>query len=185
MKQLPKGRTIKSMEKIYINSIQDLLDYRIEKPRVCRDKHKSKELAFCDRLDGSLKEILCDIGYEVISVKREFELQSNRIDYLCKLANRKYLIIEVKVDSDKINKDTVFSFAVGQLLTYRTLFSHEYQISRDNIELLLLTDADSLTALAVINNEGIDIDMLVVGENGVKYYGKDRETQKGNRPENI
>ena len=169
------------MEKIYINSIQDLLDYRIEKPRVLREKHKSKELAFCDRLDGSLKEILRDIGYKVVSIKREFELESNRIDYLCKLENQRYLDIEVKVDSDKINKDTVFSFAIGQLLTYRTLFSHQYQISRDNIGLMLLTDADSITALAVINNEGIDIDMLVVGENGVKYYGKDRETEKGNR----
>ncbi len=167
-------------EKIEFNSIQSLLDYRIEKPTVLRTRHKHKEAAFCDRLDKALPEILSDIGYKVTGVKREFELDIGRIDYLCKLEDEKYLIVEVKVENESNNKDLTFSFALGQLLTYRTLLAKQYQIKKQNIELILLTDVDSITTLAVIDAEDINVNMLVVGENGVKFYGKNRQTTEGN-----
>ena len=168
------------MEKIIFNGIQDLLDYRIERETKIKD-HRKSEAKFCDSLDDDLKEILINLDYQVISIKREFELELGRIDYLCKLNNGEYLIIEVKAENTKSNKDLVFSFALGQLLTYRTLFSRQYEISKEKIHLMLLTNEDSAVTLSVINDESMDIDMLVVLESGVKYYGTNRQTKERNQ----
>lgn len=158
-------------ERIVINSPQDLLDIRLDKVGRVKTKHKHAEYSFCDFVEPHLEEILTDIGYKVVSIRREYWLEYGRIDFLCRLEDRKYLVIEAKVELTTTNKDLSFSFATGQLLTYRALLSRQYQIKREDIELMLLTDVDSEMALYVINAEGLDISMLVVGENGAKYYG--------------
>lgn len=172
-------------EKIIFETIQDLLDYRITKPQKIKSIHKHKEASFCDRLDGAIRQILEDVGYNIESIKREFELYEGRIDYLCKCKCGKYIVIEVKASRDSSNSDLCFSFAIGQLLTYRTLFSKQYNIQKDKIELILLTDEDSIITLGVIDSENLDISMLVVGESGAKYYGKNGETQKGDRKKDV
>lgn len=154
-------------------TLKELLDVRIENRfNYGKVKGKSKEYIFSNNLYKVLKEILGDLDYKVISISKEFKLINGICDFVCKLENDEYLIIECKVSSNNIydNNDLKFSFAVGQLLTYRTILSMQYDIEKSKIKLMLVTDNDSILTLDTIKSENLDIKYLVFEKGGVKYY---------------
>lgn len=154
-------------------SFKDLLNIRIEKRfDYGKKKGKSKEYQFSNKLNKSLKEILNDLGYNVINISKEFRLYNGICDFLCQLNNGEYLIIECKVDYEKKyeNCDLRFSYAIGQLLTYRYILSMQYGIEKEKIKLMLATDKDSIITLNTIQSEHLDICYLVFEKGGIKFY---------------
>lgn len=154
-------------------TLKELLDIRIENRfNYGKVRGQSKEYIFSNNLYKVLKEILGDLDYKVISISKEFKLINGICDFVCKLENDEYLIIECKVSSNNIydNNDLKFSFAVGQLLTYRTILSMQYDIEKSKIKLMLVTDNDSILTLDTIKSENLDIKYLVFEKGGVKYY---------------
>ena len=155
-------------------SIQELLSLRIENNnKNSKLKGKSKEFYFTNMLKDDLKNILKEVGYKVVKITKEFKMFKGICDFICELENKEYLIIECKVSSDNKyeSNDLRFSFAIGQLLTYRTSLALSYEIPREKIHLMLITDDDSLFTLSVIGFEELNIDYLVYKNGGVKYYG--------------
>jgi hypothetical protein len=159
-----------------IKTMKELLDYRIEHWSKNNGRNKATESLFCDELEQSLHDILIDFKYDVVSIAREYMMEYGRIDFLVKLKNDRYLIIEVKHSNQNMNSDLYFGFAVGQLLTYRTILQILYSIPKSNIDLMIISDIESIMTINVIENISEDIKYLIVGSNGVKYYGKTAES---------
>lgn len=159
--------------KIEMN-LKDLLSYRIENnTNNSKQNEKSKEFIFSNEISKELKSILKELGFKVKNITKEFKLLKGICDFLCELENEEYLIIECKVKSNnKYESDDLrFSFAIGQLLVYRTSLSLLYEIPKNKIKLMLITDKDSLFTLSVIGAENLKIDYLVYMNGEVKYYG--------------
>lgn len=162
-----------------IMTLKSLLKYRIETNQsISKYKGKSKEYYFANKLEKDLENILKELGYRVIKITKEFKLLKGICDFLCELENGEYLIIECKVSSDiKYESDDLkFSFAIGQLLTYRNSLLLQYEVPKEKIHLLLITDKDSLFTLSVIGSENLDISYMTYENGEVKYYGKERES---------
>ena len=162
-----------------IMALNSLLKYRIETNQsISKYKGKSKEYYFTNKLEKDLENILKELGYRVIKITKEFKLLKGICDFLCELENGEYLIIECKVSSDiKYESDDLkFSFAIGQLLTYRNSLLLQYEVPKEKIHLLLITDKDSLFTLSVIGSENLDISYMTYENGEVKYYGKERES---------
>lgn len=157
-------------------TMRELLNYRIEHWNKNNGRNKATEALFCDELELSLGNILKDLGYKVETIAREYMLEYGRIDFLIKLQNDKYLIIEVKHSNPKVNSDLCFSFALGQLLTYQTILQTIYAIDKKDIDIMIITDIESILTINVINNITENIKYVIVGSNGVKCYGKTKNS---------
>ena len=156
---------------VEIKDMKTMLDYKITHWNKQNGRNKKTEALFCDMLEEHLPKYLNDLGYKHISSAREFKMPNGRPDFLVKLENDKYLIIEVKHSNDKSNDDLTYSFAVGQLLTYKSNMHIWYDIPLNNIELMLITDTDSVMALNTIKNNKLNIKYTVFGKGVAKYYG--------------
>ena len=154
--------------------LKELLQYRMENNNPS-EKHKGKSLEynFSNKLNNELEDILNELGYKTKKITKEFKLLKGICDFLCELENNEFLIIECKISSNEKyeNNDLKFSFAIGQLLSYRTSLSLLYEIPKERIKLMLITDKDSLFTLSVIASEELNIDYLVYNDGGAKYYG--------------
>lgn len=159
-----------------IMTLEELLNKRINNNSNTDTKKKASEYEMTNNLYIDLFDILTSLNYKVKKIAKEFKLINGICDFVCELENNEYLIIECKTKTNKKyeNNDLKFSFAVGQLLTYRTILCMQYGIKRDKVKLMLATNTDSLMVLDVINYENLDIDYLVYNKEGVKYYGKNR-----------
>jgi len=162
-----------------IMTLEDLLSIRIKNNKNAETKKKFKEANMTKKLFLDLYDILTLLNYNVKTISKEFRLMYGICDFLCELENGEYLIIECKTHCSNTydNNNLRFSFATGQLLTYRTVLSMQYRIDKEKIKLMLITDEDSLLTLDVINTENLNIDYLVYNEEGVKYYGKNGQTK--------
>lgn len=158
-----------------VMSLKELLEYRISNNKnKTNKKGKAKEFDFTKELYGELENILTELGYKVKKITKEYRLLKGICDFICELENEEYLIIECKVTTDTKyeSNDLRFAFAIGQLLTYRTSFSLEYEIPKNKIKLMLATNEDSLFTLSVISSENLNINYLVYNNGEVKYYGQ-------------
>ena len=154
--------------------LKTLLSYRIDNNKNnSKKKGKAKEYDFTSKLSKEFKDILFLLNYEVKKITKEFKLTKGICDFLCELKNNEYLIIECKTSSDNKyeSNDLKFSFSIGQLLSYRTSLLLSYEIPREKIHLMLITDEDSLFTLSVISSEELKIDYVVYKNEEVKYYG--------------
>lgn len=164
------------LDKKVFNSIEELFKYRLHKNRP--HKHNGKqafEKQFNDELEKVLKKALTELGFDVISIAREFNLLYGRCDFVVELQDDKYVIIESKAKNSKSTDktdDLRFCYSVGQLQTYRTIFNIQYKIPKENVYLMLATNYDSLLVHSLLGAENLDIGYLIYNEMGVKYYGK-------------
>lgn len=158
-------------KKYKLDSIEDLLNMRLTKSKIIHNRNK--EMKFCEIIQGDLKEIFNNLGYDIEIINREFSLQYGRCDFICKTKDNKYLISEVKVKNEKasIDYELNLSYAIGQLLTYKTIMIDQYKLKADDIDLFLIGDEDSLIALRTIQENNLNIKIIIFGEEGVKIYG--------------
>jgi Holliday junction resolvase-like predicted endonuclease len=161
-----------SVYKPELLTLEQLLDKRITEwrnsvPRTSRGSNSETE--FSNHIEPLLPEVLEHLGYQVEAISREFYLQQGRVDFLVKTHNG-YIVIEVKRSNEKINSDLYFSYAIGQVLTYKSLIAAQYKISMDKIDCIIITDNDSALLGATIANNELNITHLVVADEGVKCY---------------
>jgi hypothetical protein len=151
--------------------LKEVLDFKIGKNTIKSRRSKNYESLFCDRVDENLEQILKDAGFKVKDISIEFPVVGARFDYLIKLENDEYLIIEAKYSNNADADASKISFAVGQLLTYRALFSNQYHIDLDKIKMILLVNEELSLPLYTIQQSKLPIGYLIYGEIGAKYYG--------------
>lgn len=162
------------MAVVQILTRQQLLELRMDRWNKNNARKENKESLFCDYIESQLKDILGYVGYKPKKIAREFEVEMGRFDFLVELENHKYIIIEVKHsrDDEISNRDEMyFSFAIGQLFTYKTILNYSFNIPLNDIEMMLITDVDSMLAIATIGQNKLPIKYMVVGYDGVKNYG--------------
>jgi RecB family endonuclease NucS len=168
---------IKRLEDIKIEDVQnltkrDFLDMRIDRWNNDNARNKNKEALFCDYIENNLADILEHLykNNEVVAYAREYQMHIGRFDFIVKLDNGRYCIIEVKHSNEKLNNSLTFSYALGQLMTYAGLLKIQYDIDKENIDLLLITDEEELLPLGIINMYDLPIMYMVVGKDMVKCY---------------
>ena len=153
-------------------TLEQLLDKRITEwyNSVSRTSRGSNsETEFTNHIEPLLPDMLNHLGFEVEGISREFQLAQGRPDFVVKTKDG-YIVVEVKRSNDKSNSDLVFSFAVGQVLTYRTILSQQYNIKPERVHCIIITDNDSLLLNSTINMHDLGITHLVVASEGVKCY---------------
>lgn len=165
------------LDKKVFSSVEELFKFRLHKNKP--QKHNGKqsyEKHFNDNLEKSLKQILAELGFDVVNIAREFSLIYGRCDFIAELADGRYIIIESKAKNENSTDNTDelrFCYSVGQLQTYRTILSMQYKIPKENIILMMATNYDSLLVHSLLGAENLDICYLVYNTMGVKYYGKE------------
>lgn len=161
-----------------IMTLEELLQKRINNNSNTGTKNKASEFKMTNDLYVDLFDILTSLNYKVKKIAKEFKLTNGICDFVCELENNEYLIIECKTkgNCEYENYDLKFAYAIGQLLTYKTILCMQYNIDKNKVKLMLATDDDSLLTLDVINHENLNVDYLVYNKEGVKYYGKNRQT---------
>ena len=162
-------------EELVFDSLIDFLDFRVERHNMkksCGTGKQEREL--CDLIEMKLKLILQELGFKVLSVVREFSLIKGRADFLVCLGGQKYIVIEVKSSKTSYNPDLEFSYAIGQVLTYKSSLIYQYDIKKENIIPMIITDQQSDTLISTIINNGLDVECLFIHKKGSKYYGRER-----------
>ena len=149
---------------------EDLLNYRIDNKsnNLGLKGNKNSEFILSKKVDLFLPEFFDFLNISYKNISKEFQLKYFRFDYLIKLQDESYLIIELKSSG----KDSDFVSGLGQLLAYRTMLSCQYQIPIDNIKMALFINKDSTITLSTINDSNIPIVVCSVFDEGIKLYGK-------------
>lgn len=156
---------------VELSDMKSMLDYKITHWNNKNGRGDKNEKLFCDMIEEHLPNYLNHLGYKHKHTAREFIMPNGRPDFVIKLQDDRYLIIEVKHSNDKSNDDLTYSFAVGQLLTYKSNMHIWYDIPLKNIDLMLITDTESVMALNTIKNNKLDIKYTIFGKGVAKFYG--------------
>jgi len=132
----------------------------------------SKIPLICEELDWSCP----------IKIMEQFELWFVRFDILTIHDNGIHTVWEVKIDngSDQ-NSETIISYAVGQLLTYKTVLNLWGNVPEEKINLVLLTNFDSELVHCTVLLNRLPIIISEIGEQNINIVyenGKSRKTIK-------
>jgi hypothetical protein len=127
------------------------------------------ETELCDRVAPLLPDLLLLAGIgEVVEVSREYPLPAGRVDFLCRLRNEHYAIVEVKRESLPQQGDWRMSFAIGQLLVYAVGLSVQHDLPIESIHPVLISDGDLTWASAAIGAYRLPIHVCTLGREYAK-----------------
>jgi hypothetical protein len=153
-------------------SKKDMISYRIKKHSVIKENNSTHESIFSNSIHKNLNQILCEAGFKVLNIGREYTHSQFRFDFFVELEDNRYLIIEVKYSNDHSSDEQRQAYAVGQLLSYKTVLSIYNEIPKENIDLMLIVNKEFILPQVVINYNDLPINYLVYGDDGVKLYGR-------------
>ena len=160
---------MKNLEDRFLEGRKAMLFNRLKRWGGANGKNNKAESSFCDYIEPRLTSVFDAIGYKVQYVAREFIITHGRIDFLVQAEGDRLVVVEVKHSNVHSNDDLSFSFAVGQVLTYRSVLSAGYGIDREKIDGVIITDVDSALTNLVCQNEAIRVRHVVVGDGEASF----------------
>ena len=150
---------------------RELIDFRIGRYQN-KEWKLTQESLFASEVEKHLEQIFSDLGRPIKTISREFSILGGRLDFLLNHEDETFTLVEVKYSRGNSHDEAKCCYSVGQLLTYKATFCRMYDVPKEEVNLMIINNEEFISVVDVVAFNDLPIEYLVIGENGVKYYGK-------------